>query len=415
MADSASRSERAAAMDEKRRRIQELKERRAQRATSARSTTATTGNFDEYIDGLLAEQPAALETAANGGTTNAEPVVVQNGGSEKAKDTTTPAESETVAQQPAPAPPPAPKVESFSISTQTIPEEFPEKEEILEEDDEREREKMPDATTTSTNESAELESKTEKEEPKPLPTEEMAKTVASKPFSSFINTASKKVERVLGSPLLSDLLVDYTAPSTATDDAANASSSASKFVQSQQAYECQPWTAGRDVTDIDWSTHHREWMLATYHYSAATSNRSSGVPQPSTALSSSVTPRPGELQSDGLALIWSLAMPQRPEHVFTAGSPVTCGRHHATDPMLVVGGCESGQLVVWDVRAGRLPVQKSTLVAGANSSTSKGHVYPIGAMEVIEGGVSFASCHWHSWRLSNFDLSSSPGRIGYIL
>ena len=80
-------------------------------------------------------------------------------------------------------------------------------------------------------------------------------------------------------------------------------------------------------------------------------------------------------------------MPTRPEHIFTCGSPVTCGRFHPTEPTLILGGCESGQLVVWDTRAGRLPVQKSALTSVLGAS-SKGHVYPIGSMEVIEGGVS---------------------------
>jgi dynein intermediate chain len=80
-----------------------------------------------------------------------------------------------------------------------------------------------------------------------------------------------------------------------------------------------------------------------------------------------------------------LAMPTRPEHIFTCGSPVLSCRFHPTEPALVVGGCQSGQVVVWDVRAGRLPVQRSSLatVARANS-----HSHPICAMEIIEGGVS---------------------------
>jgi hypothetical protein len=76
---------------------------------------------------------------------------------------------------------------------------------------------------------------------------------------------------------------------------------------------------------------------------------------------------------------------------------------HPTEAPVVLGGCHSGQMVVWDVRAGRLPVQKSALsssVPPASSSSSsaaaaskRGHVHPVDGMRIIEGGVS-ASAVW---------------------
>jgi len=101
--------------------------------------------------------------------------------------------------------------------------------------------------------------------------------------------------------------------------------------------------------------------------------------------SDSLAPRRAELQSDGLALVWNLAMPNRPEHVFTSGSPVTSTRFHPSESPLIIGGCQSGQVVVWDVRAGRMPVQKSSLTT-TSTGNSKGHTHPICAMEIIEGG-----------------------------
>jgi dynein intermediate chain len=110
-------------------------------------------------------------------------------------------------------------------------------------------------------------------------------------------------------------------------------------------------------------------------------------------LSASITPRDGDSHSDGLALIWNLTMPTRPEHIFTCGSPVTAGRFHPTEPTLVLGGCESGQLVIWDTRAGRLPVQKSSLASVVGAS-GRGHTHAICAMEMIEAGVSEVN-GWH--------------------
>jgi WD40 repeat protein len=144
---------------------------------------------------------------------------------------------------------------------------------------------------------------------------------------------------------------------------------------------------------MDWSPVYRELFLATYRSSSSNTTTSSVSTTAVQALlkdtnSASLTPRSvSEVQSDGLALLWSLSMPTRPEHVFTCGSPVLCGRFHPTEATFVVGGCESGQLVIWDTRAGRLPVQKSASVVGASAASNKGHLYPIGGMEIIEGGV----------------------------
>ena len=112
------------------------------------------------------------------------------------------------------------------------------------------------------------------------------------------------------------------------------------------------------------------------------------VVSPDDTPSHSLAPRDGELSSDGLALIWNLAMPNRPEHIFTCGSPLTTIRFHPSESSLIIGGCQSGQVVVWDIQAGRMPVQKSVLATTPNGN-SKGHTHPICSMEVIEGGVSF--------------------------
>ena len=230
------------------------------------------------------------------------------------------------------------------------------------------------------------------EEAKTLTAEEVEKELASETFSSFLNIASKKVERVLNSAGLADLLVDYDGESNGAKR--SRTSDGSKFLASRQVYECPQWTANRDVTDMDWSPLHTELMLCGYHMSAT--SPSLGQPKGSTAVknvspddspSASLAPRTGELMSDGLALVWNLAMPNRPEHIFTCGSPVTTVRFHPTESNLIIGGCQSGQVVVWDVRAGRMPVQKSSLVT-TSSGNSKGHTHPICAMQIVEGGVS---------------------------
>jgi dynein intermediate chain len=227
---------------------------------------------------------------------------------------------------------------------------------------------------------------------KVLTAEEVEQELKTETFSSFLNIASKKVERVLNSTFLADLLVDYDGESNGKKRIR--ASDGSTFLTSRQVYECSPWTQNREVTDMDWSPLHTELMLCSYHMS--TTSQSLGQQKGSTAVknispddspSDSLAPRTGELMSDGLALVWNLAMPSRPEHIFTCGSPVTTTRFHPTESPLIIGGCQSGQVVVWDVRAGRMPVQKSSLVTTA-SGNSKGHTHPICSMQIVEGNVS---------------------------
>jgi hypothetical protein len=392
MADSAARAQRASALEEKRRRLDDLKKRREVRGQdTARVHATATANLDEYIDGLLKE-PDAVAAESKEPSINvksadvSESVALENGAANAASSS---AEIASGGAATATAPAPAPKlVETFTVATQTDEVEGPTEEEIDdEEDDAIEQNEVIDKMSAVALQ--------DDKDSKLLTSAEIEREVVSQPFSTFINTASKKVERMLGSPLLSDLLVDFVGENDGKADSVLDASKDSneKFLQSRQVYECRNWTAGRDVTDMDWSPIHRELLLSTYHMCVG---GNSNVPikgqtavsavAPSDTLSSSLTPRSGELQSDGLALIWSLNMPSRPEHIVTCGSPVTTGRFHPTNATLVVGGCESGQLVVWDLRSGRLPVQKSTITTVAGAS-NKGHTHPIGSMEVIEGGV----------------------------
>ena len=422
MADAA-RSQRQSALEEKKKRLEELKARRQQRTTNNASTQdvanakiAASTNLDDYIEGLLkvpATAASSQPTAAGVISTNSEMIpsmgssaLTENGSInsdsknsepmtsssfEKIADTSIP-NRHNVAQ--------LPKTETFEMGTQTTSDEFPTKNDFGIEDDHQpsptgdESEDPNLAEGTKSNKLPEEEEISE-ETAKVLSTEEIEKELSSEAFSSFLNITSKKVERALGSDLLANLLVDYDGGMDEKEKDSTKISDGSRFLASRQIYECPKWTASRDVTDMDWSPIHRELMLCGYHMPSSTS--SLGQPIGSSAVkvvspddtpSDSLAPRNGELLSDGLALIWNLAMPKRPEHIFTCGSPITTTRFHPTESTLIIGGCQSGQVVVWDVRAGRMPVQKSILTTTANGN-SKGHTHPICAMEVIEGGVSF--------------------------
>lgn len=397
-------ADRKKALEEKKKRLEELKARRAQRGTQTANATEqaqarieAASNLDDYIDGLL-KAPAAAGGAK--GANDAPAGAVATPAPAPASNETQPSPSEgngTVKiADPAPAPAPvapAIKAETFEMATQVTDEDFPppsdadEEEQPQLEDSEAVKEKGVEEGTVA-KDNLQLD-----EEAKVLSAEEVEKELASETFSSFLNQASKKVERVLGSAVLADLLTDYDAEIGGNERATKVSDG-SKFISSRQIYECPKWTSTRDVTDMDWSPLHRELMLCSYHMPTSANklvetkgSTAVKVLSPEDTPSDSLAPRSAELQSDGLTLVWNLSMPNRPEHVFTCGSPVTAARFNPTESSLVIGGCQSGQVVVWDVRAGRMPVQKSSLTTNA-SGNSKGHTHPICAMEIIEGGVS---------------------------
>ena len=394
-------ADRKKALDEKKRRLEELKARRAQRGTQTVSETEqvkarieASSNLDDYIDGLLSSAKAPIagtEATANAAAVPAPALTT----SETQAPTSSQVGSVGVIAMPVPGPapgPPAPKMETFEMGTQVTDDDFPPPSEYDEElpqvEDLNEKPEAVIGEVTAAVEGLQLE-----DEAKVLSAEEVEKELASDTFSSFLNQASKKVERVLGSAVLADLLTDYDGETDGAERVTKVSDG-SNFISSRQIYECPKWTATRDVTDMDWSPLHRELMLCSYHMPSSTTRLAE--PKGSTAVkvispddtpSDSLAPRSTELMSDGLALVWNLAMPNRPEHVFTCGSPVTAIRFHPTESSLIIGGCQSGQVVVWDVRAGRMPVQKSSLTTTA-SGNSKGHVHPICSMEIIEAGVS---------------------------
>jgi WD40 repeat protein len=399
MSDAAARTQRASALEEKRRRLDDLKKRREVRGNDAARIQAT-ANLDEYIDDLLKETPATTSEAPPfSASSNVVNVISDSRADVTPNDNDGEPVTSVISKTASPATPsdvPLLKmVETFSISTQTEAEFLLTSVDADDDEDDERKEKLKTEEKVEANVNEGVVS-AEKREPVILSPQEVEKEVSKEPFSLFINAASKKLERVLGTPF-SDLLVDYVAETADRDTMTQTNSREQEdiaFVQSRQLYECPKWTAHRDVTDLDWSPIHRELLLSTYHLSSASSSAtavkgqvavSSMIPSQDT-LSSSLTPRSGDLLSDGLALIWSPLLPNRPEHIFTCGSPVTTGRFHPTDAALIIGGCESGQLVIWDIRSGRLPVQKSSLPSV--SSTSRGHhAHAIGTMQLLDGGV----------------------------
>ena len=410
MADSANRSQRAAALEEKRRKLEELKKKRALRsggdATAARK--AASSNLDEYIDGLLQQssQPPPAEALQKQASTASQESgergteEINKGSSDNLQGgeggATAQAEEPKKPSAEASAPAPPPRVETFTVSTQT--ETFEDEEPPEPEEETSTAVVEPDDDNDKKGEGSEPAVR----EPSILTPDQLATEVNRNDFGTFLTTASKKVERLLGNAewtqsLLVDAVVDNAAADGSESAETGADRQAAGLVTGRQVYEAGKWTASRDVTDVSWSTHSRDVFLAAYNApsvpygsgSGASSNPVKTRTATATSASSFLTPRSGELQADGLVLIWSCSMPQRPEHVLTCASPVMAVRQSQQQPAMVLGGCASGQVVVWDVRAGgRYPVQTSAFTALASTSKAvQGHVHPICGMEFTDGGV----------------------------
>ena len=482
MADDA-RAKRAAALEEKKKRLEALKARRAERAAAAASggasataassaSTATPsrgagGNLDEYIDGLLksdapavpgveppkpaaAAGPVSAETSTSATTDAADgepsPKDTESGdGKERTSTGATPAIAPAA---PAPAPAPVRKVETFTMATQTEEDDFPPALDDEDDDVETKRKQQAEAATAAAatasagegdGEDNDSEKGTQTMPIAQLDPNSLTETISSRPFQHFLNSASKKVEKVLGAGALAELLDDPAYDDEMDEDeddqdladngaiseddgagmasegedggtthkrakkgkkragrlgllggktSADGALDATGIIKSSQTYSCPRWTANRDLTSITWSPHKREMLVASYQSSSSAGGVDAAVRavSPADTPSSSLIPQSSELRSDGLALLWNLAMPDRPEHIFCCGSPVLTTAFHPTETRLVIGGCHSGQVVVWDVRAGRLPVQRSVGPAGG------GHAHPICSMEVVESGVSHVAC-----------------------
>jgi dynein intermediate chain len=187
-------------------------------------------------------------------------------------------------------------------------------------------------------------------------------------------------------------------------------------------YEFPRFTKGRCITDIEWCPGHGEWLVASYGSTSSSLDSAVVDSESSTIIAS--TPHnnpatrklsPNDLPSsslnyfassssipdEGIVAIYNLSMPGRPEHVFCAGCPILkCCFHPTEGPRLVVGGASSGQLLVWDARAGRYPVQRSGGGGGG------GHDRELVGMRIIggEGGAMAASM---------LVTASSDGKVNY--
>lgn len=208
-------------------------------------------------------------------------------------------------------------------------------------------------------------------EPQELTGIEIRRMETSKEFQGFFTNASKMVERAL------NCSYDWT---TDLDDVVTSAEDKDKKIVKRSTLLDEKKTGGRAVTSISWSLKFKELLLSSYDGQ-------------SDAMS---------LDPDGTVLIWNMHMPNRPEYSFFCNSAVLVAEFHPTNPKLIVGGCRSGQVVVWDTRVKKTPVDRTSL--------SRGHTYPVYALRclpVVGGGnlISVSTdgmlCQWNDNNLKD--------------
>ena len=555
MVDDESRAARQKALAEKKKRLEEIKARRRQPTStgggSSGASTSTTGgnNLDSYIDDLLnTTAPGLALPTTTAEATKTGDTVVNIGGEESKVDNiaeevneatpnnnnvATPQTNATDSAPSQPIPQVVPKVETFEIAIQCMEDDFPppsliDEDEVHnneeksqgssdgenEDDMDAEKQQQQESTTRGHHSSSSiLRSSASYEQTitasQPLSEEEKRKMLSSQPFTQFLSTASKRVERLLGASdtnmygILNgsgwgvtgsfggrgsgegvgessgggtaDFSVDYanddnddeyydTDNEEITDGVGGGSSTSTTTTMSRRkkrrskktkeeayqtggyftaraTYEFPKFTHGRNVTDIEWCPGHKEWVLASYNAvsssardnagdgggdgsSSANSKSGGGMTaassnNPTTRHLSPLDPSSSFLQTsntsfipnEGIVAIYNLSMPSRPEHLFCAGCPILHSQFHPTEhPRLILGGGASGQVLVWDARVGRYPVQRS-----ASASLGGGHDCELVGMKVLGNDTGGGGGGGAAGGLSTSKLvtASSDGKVNY--
>ncbi|KAJ2964819.1 hypothetical protein NQZ79_g365 [Umbelopsis isabellina] len=184
------------------------------------------------------------------------------------------------------------------------------------------------------------------EDTRELTDEERQAIMTSHTFLDFVDSSSKIVERALHETY--DFMKDYTIGAEVTSE--DTSSKRIKFICD---FWDEKWSKNRSVTDVDWSPKYPELLVSSYNKNPMAVN-----------------------EPDGIACVWNLHMPERPEFVFHSQSDVLAVKFSDFHPNYIIGGTYSGQIVLWDTRAKSLPVLKTPLSAG-------GHTHPVYSLQMI--------------------------------
>ncbi|OWZ09413.1 hypothetical protein PHMEG_00017890 [Phytophthora megakarya] len=193
-----------------------------------------------------------------------------------------------------------------------------------------------------------------------LSTEDKTKLLQSDAMEAFLNKTSRAIERALNTSTKYDIMIDYGADM----EQDGAVEEATESLKQQFIFVDDKWSKHRAVTDVDVSPFYPELTLVAYTARdfLDEEDKDDGMSAQWDTMGNSATAALTEVAAitEGVVLLWSTALPGRPEYRFT---------------------CHS-QIVVWDTRAKNAPVQKTALSAFS-------HTHPIYAMAVAGTKTSY--------------------------
>lgn len=224
--------------------------------------------------------------------------------------------------------------------------------------------------------------------------EEKTALLQSDAMEAFLNKASRVIERALTTSSKYDIMIDYGAD-VEQDSAVE---EATESLKQQFVFADEKWCKHRAVTDVDVSPFYPELMLVSYTARDFLEEEDKDVglsDQQWDTMGNSAVSALTDVSAitEGVVLLWSTALPGRPEYRFTCHSQVTSACFNPFDRHIIIGGTYSGQIVLWDTRAKSAPVQKTALSAWS-------HTHPIYAMAVVGTKTSY-----------NLVSASTDGRV----
>lgn len=186
---------------------------------------------------------------------------------------------------------------------------------------------------------------------------EINAVTSSNDFQAFIERSSKVIERALDEEF--DLLTDYTRTAAVDTEEDYHSKTSQSLRETLQLYSVTH-SRRRMITDLNFSPHFPELLLTSYTKNASAPNEPSG-----------------------LVLLWNVHAPSRPEYVFNASSDVLTARFSPFHPNLIIGGCYSGQVCIWDTRSKNRNGQPERRTPPSGPGAHLGHTHPIFSLSII--------------------------------
>ena len=140
--------------------------------------------------------------------------------------------------------------------------------------------------------------------------------------------------------------------------------------------------SGRIITSLDWSPIQNDLFLSGFSGSEDFN------------------------QQSGLIQLWSLSNRKKPDYVINYQTELTSAIFYKDNTKLVIGGSVTGQLMFWDISAGKaVPEQKSPLGIGDDNTS---HCYPIHCLAIVGKDNNIISISTDGvlceWSLSNLSM-----------